>query len=206
MSTPGYQPPVADAPTGSRVVQVNDGATGMRLDRWLSRRFADRSRSAFSNAIRAGQVRDASGRVLDCAYRVRGGELLHLYVPGIAPGTAPPPFPPILFEGPELVAVDKPAGLLAHPIVSKYIYHLPLYRQESMLGRLGWEVTRSTLCDQILACAGVLTPLYRLTCEHVLLSTALHTDDTPLALLAPMRTAHAWVYVGSTLRLRRARL
>lgn len=54
------------------------------------------------------------------------------------------------------------AGLLAHVIVSKYIDHLPLYRQESILGRLGWGVARSTLCDQIIDCAGVLTPLYRL--------------------------------------------
>src|SRR5262245_60792362 len=88
------------------------------------------------------------------------------------------------------------AGLLAHLIVSKYVDHLPLYRQESMLGRLGWEVTRSTLCDQILACAGALAPLYRMMCERVLLSAALHADDTPIALLAPRRTAHAWVYVG----------
>jgi transposase len=45
------------------------------------------------------------------------------------------------------------AGLLAHVIVSKYIDHLPLYRQEAILGRLGWEVTRSTLCGQLIACA-----------------------------------------------------
>lgn len=88
------------------------------------------------------------------------------------------------------------AGLLAHVIVSKYVDHLPLYRQESILGRLGWEVTRSTLCDQILACAGVLEPLYRLMCHRVRLSASLHTDDTPVPLLAPRRTAHAWVYVG----------
>src|SRR5262249_28462474 len=88
------------------------------------------------------------------------------------------------------------AGLLAHLIVSKHVDHLPLYRQESMLGRLGWEVTRSTLWDQILACAGALAPLYRLLCEYVLRSAARHTDDTPIALLAPRRTAHAWVYVG----------
>jgi hypothetical protein len=86
--------------------------------------------------------------------------------------------------------------LLAHVIVSKYCDHLPLYRQEATLGRLGWEVTRSTLCDQILACAGVLEPLYRLMRDRVRLSAALHTDDTPVPLLAPRRTAHAWVYVG----------
>jgi transposase len=88
------------------------------------------------------------------------------------------------------------AGLLAHVIVSKCCDHLPLYRQEAILGRLGWDVTRSTLCDQILACAGVLEPLYRLMCDRVRLSAALHTDDTPVPLLAPRRTAHAWVYVG----------
>ena len=70
--------------------------------------------------------------------------------------------------------------------------------QESILGRLGWDVTRSTLCDQILACANVLTPLYRLMCDRVRLSVALHTDDTPIPLLAPRRTAHAWAYVGDT--------
>jgi transposase len=88
------------------------------------------------------------------------------------------------------------AGLLAHVVVSKYVDHLPLYRQESILGRLGWVVTRSTLCDQIMACAGVLEPLYRLMCDRVLRSAALHADDTSVVLLAPRRTAHAWVYVG----------
>jgi transposase len=90
------------------------------------------------------------------------------------------------------------AGLLAHVIVSKYVDHLPLYRQQSILGRLGWEVTRSTLCDQILACAAVLEPLYRLMCDRVRGSASLHADDTPVALLAPRRTAHAWVYVGDS--------
>ena len=88
------------------------------------------------------------------------------------------------------------AGLLAHVIVSKYCDHLPLYRLESILGRLGWDVTRSTLCGQVVACAGVLEPLYRLMCDRVRASAAIHADDTPVPLLAPRRTAHAWVYVG----------
>jgi transposase len=88
------------------------------------------------------------------------------------------------------------AGLLAHVIVSKYVDHLPLYRQESILGRLGWAVTRSTLCDQIIASAGVLEPLHRLMCDRVRRSAALHTDDTSVVLLDPRRTAHAWVYIG----------
>src|SRR5262249_30296254 len=67
------------------------------------------------------------------------------------------------------------AGLLAHVIVSKYVDHLPLYRQESILGRIGWDVTRSTLCDQILACAAVLEPLYQLMCARVRLYPAFRT-------------------------------
>jgi transposase len=88
------------------------------------------------------------------------------------------------------------AGLLAHVIVSKWFDHLPLYRLESILARLGWNVSRSTLCDQMMSCARVLRPLYDLMCRRVKASWALHADDTPLTLLKPRRTAYAWVYVG----------
>lgn len=89
------------------------------------------------------------------------------------------------------------AGLLAHLIVSKYVDHLPLYRQESILSRLGWNVTRSTLCDQVMKCANVLRPLYDLMHRRILLSFAVHTDDTPMTLLDPHRTAYAWAYLGA---------
>jgi transposase len=88
------------------------------------------------------------------------------------------------------------AGLAAHVIVSKWFDHLPLYRLEGILERLGWQVSRSTLCDQMMQCAKVLTPLYELMCARVRQSDALHTDDTPVTLLNPRRTAYAWVYVG----------
>jgi transposase len=38
------------------------------------------------------------------------------------------------------------AGLLAHVLVSKWWGHLPLYRLEGILARLGWEVSRSRPC------------------------------------------------------------
>jgi transposase len=88
------------------------------------------------------------------------------------------------------------AGLLAHVLVCKWWDHLPLYRLEGILARLGWEVSRSTLCDQMMRCAEVLTPLYDLMCCRVRASFALHADDTPVVLLNPRRTAYAWVYVG----------
>jgi transposase len=88
------------------------------------------------------------------------------------------------------------AGLLAHLIVSKYVDHLPLYRLESIFGRLGWDVTRSTLCDQVMKCAGVLKPLYDLMHQRMPLSFAVHADDTSITLLDPHRTAYAWAYLG----------
>ncbi len=91
------------------------------------------------------------------------------------------------------------AGLLAHVLVCKWVDHLPLYRLESILARLGWNVARSTLCDQMMACAQLLTPLYDLMCRRVRTSFALHTDDSPVRLLKPRRTAYAWVYVGDPL-------
>lgn len=105
-----------------REIIVSEGVLGMRLDRFLSLRFADRSRSSFARAIRDGLVTSALGKVLGCAHRVSPGEVLHLYVPGIAPASGPPPFPPILYEDDRIVVIDKPSGLLSHPSGTAFVW------------------------------------------------------------------------------------
>jgi transposase len=110
---------------------------------------------------------------------------------GDSPQVVQPPLPP----EPIPRGIAAP-GLLSYLLVSKYIDHLPLYRLEGIFARLGWDVSRSTLCDLTMRCGQVMTPLYRLMCRRVLLGHSLHTDDTALVLLDPRRTAHAWVYVG----------
>ncbi|MEZ4240393.1 MAG: RluA family pseudouridine synthase [Myxococcota bacterium] len=107
-----------------RELVVGAGTDGLRLDQWLALRFADRSRSWIARAIRQGLVRTGDERPLDCAHRVRDGLVLRVYAPGIAPAGPPPPFPPILHEDRHLVAVDKPAGLLAHPSGSNFVWAL----------------------------------------------------------------------------------
>ena len=87
-------------------------------------------------------------------------------------------------------------GLLAQVIVAKFADHLPLNRQQAILARHGLPVSRSTTCDWLRGCAAVLDPLYRLMLARAKLSYAVHLDDTPVALLAPRRTAYAWVAVG----------
>jgi transposase len=92
------------------------------------------------------------------------------------------------------------AGLLAHLIVSKYVDHLPLYRMEDVYERQGRFVPRSTLCDWLMACGGLLLPLYDRLVHWTLLSRALHTDDTPVKMQElkthVLSTARMWAYLG----------
>ena len=88
------------------------------------------------------------------------------------------------------------AGLLAQVIVSKYVDHLPLYRQESIFARHGWPVSRTRLCDLVGACATLLDPVYRAMIERLKKSFAIHADESPVTLLQPRRTAYAWLYLG----------
>ena len=115
----------------------------------------------------------------------------HCEKQGESPQVVQPPLPP----EPVPRGIAAP-GLLSYLLVSKYTDHLPLYRLESIFGRLGWDVSRSTLCDLTMRCGDVLTPLYAWMCRRVLQSCVLHTDDTKITLLDPLRAAHAWVYFG----------
>ncbi len=87
----------------------------MRVDRFLARRFPDRSRTFMVAAIRRGEVRTPDGRVLRASSILRHAGVLHVYIPGIAPTTPPPPHPEILHEDERVVAILKPPGLAAHP-------------------------------------------------------------------------------------------
>lgn len=89
-------------------------------------------------------------------------------------------------------------GLLAHTIVSKYEDHIPLHRQERMFARYGIEISKSTLCDSILQCANLLSPLVDRLKQDILKSPKIHTDDTPILVQAEKRikTGRLWVYIG----------
>jgi len=91
------------------------------------------------------------------------------------------------------------AGLLAHVAVSKYLDHLPLYRQSVIYARQGIELERSTLADWIGGIARLVTPLAELIGRYVVAATKVHADDTPVPVLDPGRgktkTGRLWVYV-----------
>jgi transposase len=91
------------------------------------------------------------------------------------------------------------AGLLAHVLVSKFADHLPLYRQSQIYAREGVDLERSTMADWAGKSAALLAPLVEDIGRHVFAGPAIHSDDTPVPVLAPgrgkTRTGRLWVYV-----------
>jgi len=91
-------------------------------------------------------------------------------------------------------------SLLTHLIVSKYLDHLPLHRQEGIMARFGIEYPRSTMWEQIRAIGHLVNPLDEAAIEEVLASRILGTDDTPVKGLdrsrTQTRTGNVWTYVG----------
>ena len=90
-------------------------------------------------------------------------------------------------------------GMLAHVLVSKYVDHLPLYRQEQIYARDGLHLDRSTLADMVGGSTRLLAPLVTAIERYTLQAAKLHADDTPVPVLQPGRgttkTGRLWTYV-----------
>ena len=52
------------------------------------------------------------------------------------------------------------AGLLSHICISKFVDHLPLYRQQKIFGRMGVYIAKSTMSDWVTKIFELLEPLY----------------------------------------------
>jgi transposase len=90
-------------------------------------------------------------------------------------------------------------GLLAHVVVSKYLDHLPLYRQSEIYARQGIDLDRSTMAGWIGAIGTLVEPLVDAVGRYVVAGAKVHADDTPVPVLDPGRgktkTGRLWVYV-----------
>ena len=106
-----------------RVLNVQERAAGRRADTFLAMRFPSWSRSTFARWIREGVVQ-SDVRTLKPASVLRLGEVIRIWAPGIAPTEGPPPPPTILYEDEWLLAVDKPPGLLVHPVGQRFAWAL----------------------------------------------------------------------------------
>ena len=89
-------------------------------------------------------------------------------------------------------------GLQAHTVVSRFVDHIPYYRQEQINARAGVHTPRSTLASWSGHTGAQLMPLYDAHREFVLGSRVVHADETPIALLDPgggkTKKAYMWAY------------
>lgn len=91
------------------------------------------------------------------------------------------------------------AGLLAHLLISKFVDHLPFYRQVQQFKRQDIEIAESTISGWFTASCRLLEPLYERLVARAQGSSYLMADETPI----PVQTkdkpgathkGYHWVY------------
>ncbi|MDT4925307.1 MAG: rRNA synthase [Pseudonocardiales bacterium] len=101
----------------TRLLPVPDGLDGLRLDVAIARLFGF-SRTAAADLIDTGQV-TVDGAATARSAKVHGGSWLEVSLPELASGPPAPPEPVagliVLHDDEDIVAVDKPVGVAAHP-------------------------------------------------------------------------------------------
>ena len=91
-------------------------------------------------------------------------------------------------------------GLIAQVAISKYVDHLPLYRQEAIYARSGVAIGRTSLAEWLGAAGVALQPLVAAMRGLLLSHPVLHADETPVAMLDPGagKTKRAYLFAYRT--------
>jgi RluA family pseudouridine synthase len=96
---------------------VENGAQGTRLDTWLAAALPGVTRKAVKRALDGGAVFIDGMTVQKAGWLLRGGESIAITL-DVAAVESPPVQLSILYRDEHLLALDKPAGLPAHPTVA----------------------------------------------------------------------------------------
>jgi 23S rRNA pseudouridine1911/1915/1917 synthase len=102
--------------TDTERVHAPPDAAGKRLDVWLAECRGEFSRSRWQDWIRRGLVQ-IDGRGVKPGAILTGGERIDFHRPPPEPAALQPEDIPlvVLYEDADLIAVDKPPGLVVHP-------------------------------------------------------------------------------------------
>jgi len=92
-------------------------------------------------------------------------------------------------------------GLLAHITVSKYQDALPLYRQETILQRIGVDIPRATLANWMIQAGTLIQPVINLLRDRLLDYDILQMDETTVQVLneagkAAQSKSYLWLQRG----------
>jgi 23S rRNA pseudouridine1911/1915/1917 synthase len=99
-----------------RTLRAEAEHEGLRLDHFLASLVPEISRSQLQRLIRDGRVR-AEGLQIKPGAIVHEGLLVHVEIPPPAPSTIAAEAIPldVLHDDPDLIVIDKPAGMVVHP-------------------------------------------------------------------------------------------
>lgn len=86
-----------------------------------------------------------------------------------------PELPPTVIEG-----TTTDVSFLVYVLIAKYVWHLPLYRQEQILKAQGIRLSRDTLIRYVIAVASLLKPIYVAIGVELVSSDHLFADETPV--------------------------
>jgi transposase len=94
-------------------------------------------------------------------------------------------------------------GLLAHLLISKFIDHLPFYRQVQQFKRQDIDIAESTISGWFTASCRLLEPLYERLVKKVQQSSYLMADETPIPVQTKDKPGSThkgfhWVYYSPT--------
>lgn len=93
------------------------------------------------------------------------------------------------------------SGLLSHVLISKFVDHLPLFRQEQILKRIGVDIPRATLSLWVIKCAELLLPLMKLLHDIILNYDIAYVDETTTQVIKEPNKGiqskkYMWVFAG----------
>lgn len=91
------------------------------------------------------------------------------------------------------------AGLLSHILISKFVDHLPFYRQAQMFKRQDVTIAESTINGWFNASCNLLEPLYQALKNKITATDYLMADETPISVLTKDKPGathkgYHWVY------------
>jgi transposase len=92
-------------------------------------------------------------------------------------------------------------GLLAYVLTSKFVDHLPFYRQEDQFARIGVNLSRATMANWSIKVAEHCKPLLSLLHKEVLSGPLVNIDETTVQVLkepgrANTSKSYMWVFRG----------
>ena len=103
-------------PDDTERLEVTEDHQGARLDHFVTAVVPEMSRARVQRLIREGHVL-LNGRTVRASHAVHAGDAVELEVPPAAPAVPAAEDLPlaVLHDDPDLVVVDKPAGMVVHP-------------------------------------------------------------------------------------------